>query len=361
MPSVSKRASAHLAVAVAAASLLAAPAMAQQTVKITVVSGYPPVATHVGGVTDYFIKDVDAMLAKTGKYKVEWNIAHSGQIAKARGEIDAVQSGIADLSPLPTPAHFDRVPLYQIPYVTPFTSDDNEVLVSVLESLEKKFPQYDAAWRALNQRSIGLTTNVDNYMILSKKEVAKLSDLKGMKIGAAGANLPYVTSVGATGVSALLTDWYTGLNTGLYEAVLGWPQAIASFKLCEPAKFLLNGHVGASSPLNLTANLDWLKNLPEEVRNAVLAAAPSWHKGQTALLKAGAQAGIDLCKKDFGMKFSVMAEADTVAWAKSLPPLGLDWAKAQDAKGLPGTGILSAYMDGMRAAKQRVVRNWDKE
>ncbi|MGE0253618.1 MAG: hypothetical protein AB7N54_14585 [Alphaproteobacteria bacterium] len=360
MPSLTKLASTPFAIA-AAAVLLATPAMAQETVKITVVSGYPPVATHVGGVTEYYIKEVDAILAKTGKYKVEWNVAHSGQIAKARGEIEAVQSGIADISPLPTPAHFDRVPLYQIPYVTPFTSDDNEVLVSVIEGLEKKFPQYDAAWRALNQRSISLTTNVDNYMVLSKKEVTKLADLKGMKIGAAGANLPYVTSVGATGVSALLTDWYPGLNSGLYEAVLGWPQAIASFKLCEPAKFLLNGHVGASSPLNLTVNVDWLARLPEEVRNAVLAAAPSWHKGQTALLKAGAQAGIELCTKQFGMKLTVMAEADTVAWAKSLPPLALDWAKAQDAKGLPGTGVLNAYMDGMRAAKQRVVRNWDKQ
>lgn len=78
MPSVSKSASARLAVAAAAAILLAAPAMVQQTVKITAVSGYPPVATRVGGVTDYFIKEVDATLAKTGKYKVEWNIAHSG-------------------------------------------------------------------------------------------------------------------------------------------------------------------------------------------------------------------------------------------------------------------------------------------
>ena len=362
MTSVSMRgcASAVFAAVAMAAVSLATPVVAQQSVKITFVSGYPPSTTFVGAFVDHYMKEVDATLAKGGKYKLDWNIAHSGQIAKTRGEMEAVQSGIADIAIIPVPAHFDRVPLYQVPYATPFTSDDVAYLVETLTAVEKKFPQYEASWNAVNMRSISLTANVDNYVLLTKAPITKVVDLKGMKIGAVGANMHYVTAVGATGVTALATDWFPGLNSGLYEGIIGWAQVIASFKLCEPAKYMLNSRIGASSPITLGVNLDVLKKMPEEIRNALTAAAPTWNKAQIDLLMAGTTSGLEACKKE-GMKVIEMSDAEVAAWAKSLPPLGLDWAKAQDAKGLPGTGVLSAYMDNMRAGKQRVVRNWDKE
>ncbi|MGE0253617.1 MAG: TRAP transporter substrate-binding protein DctP [Alphaproteobacteria bacterium] len=349
------------ALAMLAAAGTMSAADAQQTVKLTFVSGYPPSATFVGSFLDHYVKDVAGQLARTGKYKIDWNLAHSGQIAKPRGEIEALQSGLVEIAVIPTPAHFDRVPLYQVPYATPFTTDDTAFLVTVIEGLEKKFPQYEAGWKAMGIRAIAVSANVDNYVLLTKTKVTKIADFKGMKIGAVGANMHYVTSVGATGVTALATDWYPGLNSGLYEGIIGWKQVIGSFKLCEAAKFMLDGHVGSSSPLNLAVNPDALQKMPEEVRNAILAAAPSWHKGQIQILLDGAKAGLEYCTKEQGMTLTDMSPADTAAWAKGLPPLGLEWAKVQDAKGLPGTGVLNAYMEAMRAGKQRVVRNWDKE
>ena len=43
------------------------------------------------------------------------------------------------------------------------------------------------------------------------------------------------------------------------------------------------------------------------------------------------------------------------------PPIAMQWAEAQDKKGLPGTPILKAWMDEMRAKNQPVARNWDVE
>ncbi len=361
MSSVLGRLVAPVAAAAFAASAFATPAIAQETIKLTFVSGYPPSATFVGSFMDHYVKDVTGRLAKTNKYKIEWNLAHSGQIAKPRGEIESLQSGLVEIAVIPTPAHFDRVPLYQVPYATPFTTDDTPFLVTVIEGLEKKVPQYEAAWKTMNIRAIAVSANVDNYVLQTKTKVTKIADFKGMKIGAVGANMHYVTSVGATGVTALATDWFPGLNSGLYEGIIGWKQVIGSFKLCEVAKFMLDGHLGSSSPLNLAVNPDALAKMPEEVRNAILAAAPSWNTGQLQILSDGAKAGVEFCTKQQGMVLTDMSPEDTKAWAMGLPPLGLDWAKAQDAKGLPGTGVLNAYMDAMRAGKQRVVRNWDKE
>lgn len=54
-------------------------------------------------------------------------------------------------------------------------------------------------------------------------------------------------------------------------------------------------------------------------------------------------------------------DADRKTWAMGLPPLGLDWAGEMAAAGRPGARYLSAHMDRMRAARQPIARNWDKE
>ena len=56
-----------------------------------------------------------------------------------------------------------------------------------------------------------------------------------------------------------------------------------------------------------------------------------------------------------------MSEADRKKWAFRLPNLAQDWAKANDAKGLPASAILKDYMDAMRAGRATSVRNWDRE
>ena len=43
-----------------------------------------------------------------------------------------------------------------------------------------------------------------------------------------------------------------------------------------------------------------------------------------------------------------------------MPNIAQDWAKVQEAKGLPARQILSAYMNAMRQRGVKPVREWDK-
>jgi hypothetical protein len=90
-------------------------------------------------------------------------------------------------------------------------------------------------------------------------------------------------------------------------------------------------------------------------------AAPFWVADNVARVNKGASAGLAKCEKEYGTVVTTLSEADIHAWAFALPNIAQEWAKAQDAKGLPGTQILNAWMDEMRAQKQAVVRNWDRE
>ena len=110
---------------------------------------------------------------------------------------------------------------------------------------------------------------------------------------------------------------------------------------------------------SLNVNKDVWAGLPGEVKNALKAAVPAWQKDSIDRVNNGAAAGLARCKKDFGTVYTRMSDADIKAWAAMLPPLAKNWAAAQDKKGLPGTAILKAWMDNMRANNQPVMRDWD--
>ena len=57
----------------------------------------------------------------------------------------------------------------------------------------------------------------------------------------------------------------------------------------------------------------------------------------------------------------MLSQADRSKWAKEIPNIAKEWAQDLDKEGLQGTAMLSYYMDAMRAAKQPLERQWDKE
>ncbi|MGE0255121.1 MAG: TRAP transporter substrate-binding protein DctP [Alphaproteobacteria bacterium] len=350
-----------LAAGVTLASALAAPATAQQVIKMTFISGFPPAMTTVGAFVDAYTPAVDAALAKAGRYRIEWNYAHSGQVVKARGEPEGVQSGLGDITHVTTPFHLDRVPLYKVPYVIPFTSKDPALMVKIFDAMQPKFTAFGEAWSALGQVNIGSSGVVDNYIIVSKTPVAKLADLRGKKMGAAGANIPWVQGLGVAGVTSDLAAFYSGLATGVYDSALVWPQAMGAFKLCEPAPHVLDADIGAASIHALNVNEAVWAKLPDEVKTAMREAAAVWTSDSLRRLVEGAQGGYDRCKADFKMVYTRLSDEERVAWAKGLPNIAQEWAKDMDGKGLPGTTILAFYMDELRKANQPIARQWDKE
>ena len=68
-----------------------------------------------------------------------------------------------------------------------------------------------------------------------------------------------------------------------------------------------------------------------------------------------------MCEKKYGQKTHVLTKAEKKKWAFSLPNIAQQWAKRQDKAGLPGTAMLTTWMDQMRDKKQLVLRNWDRE
>ena len=278
---------------------------------------------------------VDAQLAKTGNYKIDWNLAHSGQIVKPRGELEGLETGLGDIGIVVTAFHADKVPLYEVSYKTPFTTQNMDLVSRTTKALEEKFPQYQARWKEFNQTSLYPTGSVDNYLVISKTPITSLSDLKGRKVGAAGPNLPWVTAIGAAGVQTNLADAYNSLNTGIYDNMVVWAQAAGAFKLCEPAPNMLHAGLGAIQSNILNANLDSLAAMPDEVRQAILDNAETWHVANEKIVVGAAKAMLDRCRKDFGLKETTLSDPDRRTWAFAIPNIAKEWATKLDASRVP--------------------------
>jgi TRAP-type C4-dicarboxylate transport system substrate-binding protein len=350
-----------LAVAVAAVAALAGPADAAETIKLTYLSGYPPLATWTGAVIETFIPQVDAALAKTGKYKIAWNLAHSGQIVRATGELEGVETAVGDFAAVVTAAAPDKAPLYAISFNTPFVTKDMTLLSDTMKALADQYPAYAAGWAKLNQVALQPASAVDNMMVWSHDKVTTLEGLKGMKIGAIGPNLSWVEAVGAVGVNTDLVRAYSGLSSGVFTGAIFWPAAAGQFKLCEPAPYALNADIGAVSGFSLNVNKDTWDGLPEEVRKAFADAAPAWKTSNIARVEKVTGIMVGKCTSEYKSQFTDLSAAERTAWAKALPPLGKSWAAARDKAGEPGSAVLKAYMDAMRAANQPIARHWDRE
>ena len=349
-----------VAVAVALASLGGA-AHAQETITLTFLSGFPPPATTVGAFIEGYAPAVDAQLAKTGNYKINWNMAHSGQVVKPRGELEGLETGLGEIGVVVNGFHADKLPLHDIAFKTPFTTSNMDLIARTTRALMDKYDAYQADWSNFNQIALYPTGAVDNYFIISARPLSSIDDLNGRKVGAAGPNLPWVTAVGAAGVQTNLADAYNSLQTGIYDNMVVWAQAIGAFKLCEPAPHVFDVSFGANQSNMLSINTDALNALPDEVRQAIIDNAETWHVKNDELLTKGAAFGLNRCRQEFGADVTTVSDEERKKWAMRLPPLARNWAKELDAQGKPGTQILNDYMDAMRAANQPILRHWDRE
>lgn len=356
----SRRSFSFVLIAIVSVLGLNTPSTAQETINLTAIDGYPTKALWVKEFINFYIPTVNNELAKTGKYKINWNKAFGGQIVKPKHVLEGIQKGLGDIGVVTTVFHQDKVPLQAIAYVTPFVTTDPTLVAQTMDGLAAKFPAVKKAWRDYNQIYLTSMAVFDTYQVFSKKPITKLSDFKGLKINGAGINLRYLQGLGSAGVGGSLVTYYQNLNTGVVDGALIWPEAAMAFKLNEVAPYMLSANLGSANSKTVTVNADTWKRLPEEVRLALHSSAIAYrdHMGKLATTRGVAS---DTNFGKYGGTIAELPEGQRDAWAKGMPNIAKKWASDLEKKGIPGKEILTSYMDTMRASNQPIARQWDKE
>ncbi len=334
-------------------------AAAQEIIPLTVLSGYSPNALWVETFLTRFIPEVDRRLASTGTYEIDWNTPF-GNVARPGGAFEAVQYGLGDIGIITTPFHADKLPFFNISYVTPFVTTDIGLVVRTVSDLNERYPVLKQRWQDYNQVYLITAGLVNTYQVVMSEPVVSLEDFRGRKMSGIGMNLRYFEGLGAVAVSSSLADFYTNMATGLTGGAIVWPEAIVSYRLYEVAPHFIDVRLGAVSSVALSANRRSWERLPEEVRSALLAAADVYRDELARETVRRSVRAMETFQEN-GVTIVTLTPKQRQEWAASIPDLAGAWADDLESRGLPGRQLLRDYMDIMRANDQPIMRHWDRE
>ena len=331
-----------------------------QVIPLTAIDSYAPTALWTHVFIEYFIPEVDRRLAETGNYRIKWNKAFGGSIAKTRGVMDALQYDLADIGIVTTPYHPDKVPFYNLPYVTPLVTADIGLVARTMSDLVKRYPVLAERWQDYGQVYLTTAGSIDTYQILTNYPVSSIEDFRGRKIAGVGLNMRYLTAVDASPVNSGISDWYNNLATGLIDGVIGWAEGSIAYRLYEVAPYMIDVRLGAVSSKVINVNARTWARLPDEVKTVLQETAEDYRDELAREAdRRSARSRVEFVSQ--GGTIVPLSPEERQAWANGLPNIAKEWADDLEADGLPGNAILSDYMDIMRANDQPIMRHWDRE
>lgn len=312
-------------------------------------SGHPKgPAAYVSDMADFFVPEVKKRAAEAG-HTVEFVEGYGGAIAGVAETLEAVQNGILDVGGYCICFEPAKLFLHNFPYYTPFGPQDSENAMATVRATYDAVPwlteQFESEYGQVHLAIHGW----DNYHLGMTDPWETVEDLKGIKIGGAGPNLPWIEFAGAVPVQSTLPDGYLSLQTGVYNGWLMLPSAYFGFKFHEPAPYYTLVGFGAMGVNALTMNKRKFDSLPEDLQAIILEVGREYEAKAGANLNGRQAWGLNGLKET-GATINELPAEVRAAWAQSLSDFPNQQAKEANGRGMPGSEVLKAYLDAVAAS-----------
>jgi len=297
----------------------------------------PPQAFPIPGIMTPW-KDA---IEKDTNGRVKITLYPGESLGKGPDQYEMVKNKVCDISnimPPFTPGLFPLAEVIELPHLYPSA----EVCGRVTTELMNKY----AAKTELKDVKLLWVLGMTNQFPQSAKPLNKLEDWKGLKCMAEGKmDAAAVEAMGGSPVPMPMPEVYTGLQTGLIQAVnMSWEGTMA-FKIHEATKYRVNYGMYSKAFL-VMMNLDVWNSLPKDIQQVF-----EKHGGpdQGALAGAafeGACNGIlngpirEYDKKMGNAGISDLSPEEAARWTQALSSVTDNWIKEKEGKGLPGKAIV---------------------
>lgn len=344
-----------------AIGLLAAPTtVSAETISLTVAAAPPPVVLNVKLMKEFFIPEVDKRLAAAGgEHKIEWTEAYSSSLAKFNEVFEATSEGIADVSINIITFEPSNLPLQQYTWNVPFGPDQPAAVTKIDDTLHAAVPEMNQAYAENNLVNLGAAAGTA-WHLWTNFPVKTMEDLNGQKVGSSGSSANWFKDTGAVAVTSSMVNSVADIRNGVYN---GYPAPFSlafPFKIYEVAPIMTRVNFGARMDNGIVVNSDTWESLPESVQKIFQEVANEYMVRYAGGSAAIAEKFEGILAKNPDVTFNDFSESERVRWATSLPNIAKEWAARQDERGLPGTKVLTTYMDAYRATGETPIREWDK-
>jgi TRAP-type C4-dicarboxylate transport system substrate-binding protein len=340
------------------AILMASNATAQE-VSLTIAAGQPLRAMPpLSMVNSFFVPEVTKR-AKAAGITINWKEAYAGSLLKPTRVLQGVSDGIADIGFSPTIFHPDKLPLEQITFHTPFITNDVVLVGKIMDKLHAAIPEMGAQFDKLGVIRLA-GSSYDTYDLFTTFEMKKFADIKGKKITTAGAALQWLRGTGATPVQSNMTLYYNNTKTGVVDGFIIFSSATPGMKYPEAAPYVTRVGFGAQYAAALIINKGVYNKLPPKLQQILKEVGKEWTARADKVMFDAGNNGFAMAKNKFKGTTYDLPRAEQEKWANALPNIAQEWAERAEKAGYPGKKILAVYMDEMRKAGAKPLRDWDK-
>jgi TRAP-type transport system periplasmic protein len=190
-------------------------------------------------------------------------------------------------------------------------------------------------------------------MVISKRPVAKLEDMKALTIRAPGVPGEIVKALGGTPTPTPMMEVYDSIARGVNEAVWGPYEVLRTFRFAEVAKNLtVSWQIGASFPFYLAMNKKRYESLPADLKSLVDVMSGQYQERYALMWNE-----IDLEGRSFalerGVKFIELSPEEAARWQKAVEPVVSDYIKT-----MVGKGHQEAEVKGWISYLQERIKYW---
>ncbi len=182
----------------------------------------------------------------------------------------------------------------------------------------------------------------------TKKPVANLEDLKGLKIACHGLSAKIVSALGAIPVAMPMPERYDAIQKGVAEGGVFPVESLKGWKLAEVVNSTTQNFGSAyTTGFFVVMNKDKWASLPSDIQKIIEEINEEW------IVKTGL--GWDEIDKEGysvaaskGLKLITLSKEEDAKWAKLVQGILDDYVKAMEAKNLPGKEALKFCQDELK-------------
>jgi len=185
----------------------------------------------------------------------------------------------------------------------------------------------------------------------TKKPVAKLEDLKGVKIACHGLSAKIVGALGAVPVAMPMPERYDAISKGVAEGGVFPLEALKGWKLGEVVNSTtLNYGSAYTTGFFVVMNKEKWSALPADVQKTIEKVNQEWIDKTGKVWDDIDKSGREFTLK-LGNKIVPLSKEENGRWAKAASPILDEYVKEMKEKGLTGEEALKFCLDFLTKAK----------
>jgi TRAP-type C4-dicarboxylate transport system substrate-binding protein len=320
--------------------LLPVAVAAQDAAPITlrVADHYPAGASTPEYTIKYFMDAVTK--AAGGKVKFEYYPAE--QLGKAKDMLALTQQGVVDIGQVAPAYVSDKMPLSAVAEL-PGTFTTSCQGAKAYDALAQQGVLKDKEF-ATNGIKPLIVFILPPYQILTRGKLDSLADIRGLKLRSAGGAMDItIRRLSAVPIRMGGPDVYSALSRGTIDGVVFPLLPVLEFKLQDHLKAgTIGENFGGFATTYSISERRW-NALPADIRKIMTEAGEDATRHACDMLDRDNSPAEDVLRKA-GLTMAELPAADHAAIRELLRPVQTDWAKGVDARGLPGSEILKAFL-----------------